>query len=121
MVLFRGTQFPREVVLHAVCFYVPCEVSCRDVEAILTERGVSVGHATSKRWVVKFAPRWMVERKDAKLRQRRRGDLMRSTRCAVSGYICIGVWTVTVRPLISCFANTAMRLQLYSSWRRQSI
>lgn len=55
MVSFKGMQFPREVILHAVFFYVRYAVSYRDLEEILAERGVVVDHATLNRWVVKYA------------------------------------------------------------------
>ena len=55
MVSFKGAQFPRDVILHAVFFYVRYAVSYRDLEEILAERGVHVDHATRNRWVVKYA------------------------------------------------------------------
>lgn len=39
--------------MYAVFFYDRCAVSCRDLEEIITERGVPVDHATLNRWVVK--------------------------------------------------------------------
>jgi putative transposase len=56
MVSFKGAQFPQDVILHAVFFYVRYAVSYRDLEEILAERGVCVDHATLNRWVVKYAP-----------------------------------------------------------------
>ena len=55
MVSFKGAQFPRDVILHAVFFYIRYAVSYRDLEEILAERGVHVGHASLNRWVVKYA------------------------------------------------------------------
>ena len=55
MVSFKGAQFPREVILHAVFFYIRYGVSYRDLEEILAERGITVDHATLNRWVVKYA------------------------------------------------------------------
>jgi len=55
MVSFKGTQFPQDVILHAVFFYVRYAVSYRDLEEILAERGIRVDHATLNRWVVKYA------------------------------------------------------------------
>ena len=46
MVSFKGAQFPQDVILHAVFFYVRYGVSYRDLEEILAERGVVVDHAT---------------------------------------------------------------------------
>jgi len=55
MVSFKGAQFPKDVILHAVFFYVRYAVSYRDLEEILAERGVQVDHATLNLWVVKYA------------------------------------------------------------------
>jgi putative transposase len=53
---FKGSHFPRNVILYAVYFYVRYAVSYRDLEEIMLERGVDVDHATLNRWVVKYAP-----------------------------------------------------------------
>lgn len=55
MISFKGMQFPRDVILHAVFFYVRYTVSYRDLEEILAERGVKVDHATLNRWVSRYA------------------------------------------------------------------
>ncbi len=55
MVSLKGAQFPQDVILHAVFFYVRYAASYRDLEEILAERGVRVDHATLNRWVVKYA------------------------------------------------------------------
>lgn len=56
MIDFKGSHYPKSVILHAVFFYVRYAVSYRDLEEILAERGVDVDHATLNRWVVKYAP-----------------------------------------------------------------
>lgn len=56
MISFKGSQFPKHIILHAVYFYLRYSVSLRDLEEILAERGVVVDHATVNRWVVKFSP-----------------------------------------------------------------
>ncbi|WP_322864787.1 IS6 family transposase (plasmid) [Aquicoccus sp. G2-2] len=53
---FKGSQYPKPVILYAVFFYVRYAVSYRDLEEIMAERGVEVDHATLNRWVVKFSP-----------------------------------------------------------------
>ncbi|MBR9851930.1 MAG: IS6 family transposase [Rhodobacteraceae bacterium] len=53
---FKGAHFPKEVILHALFFYLRYSVSYRDLEEILAERGVSVDHATLNRWIVKYSP-----------------------------------------------------------------
>jgi hypothetical protein len=56
MVDFKGAHDPKDVIVHAVFFYVRYAVSYRDLEEILAERGVEVDHATLNRWVVKYSP-----------------------------------------------------------------
>lgn len=55
MISFGGAQFPKSGILHAVFFYLRCRVSYRELEEILTERGVTDDHATLNLWVVKHA------------------------------------------------------------------
>ena len=55
MVVFKGSQFPKDVILYAVWFYVRFPVSYRDLEEIMAERGVEVDHATLNRWVEKYS------------------------------------------------------------------
>jgi putative transposase len=56
MIDFKGSQYPKDVILYAVFFYVRYAVSYRDLEEIMEERGVEVDHATLNRWVVKYSP-----------------------------------------------------------------
>ena len=37
---FKGAQFPKDVILHVVFFYVRFAVPCRHLEEILAERGM---------------------------------------------------------------------------------
>ncbi|MBC8719734.1 IS6 family transposase [Ochrobactrum sp. Marseille-Q0166] len=55
-VAFKGTHFPKNIILHAVFFYVRYRVSYRDLQEILAERGIAVDHATLNRWVVRYSP-----------------------------------------------------------------
>jgi putative transposase len=55
MICFSGTQFPKDVILYAVFFYVRYGVSYRDVEEIFAERNVKVDHSTLNRWVIKYS------------------------------------------------------------------
>ena len=58
---FKGSQYPKSVILYAVFFYVRYAVSYLDLEEIMTERGVDVDHATLNRWVAKFSPLIAIE------------------------------------------------------------
>ncbi|MDD1606922.1 MAG: IS6 family transposase, partial [Methylococcaceae bacterium] len=51
MISFSGAQFPKDVILYAVFFYVRYGVSYRDLEEIFVERNVKVDHSTLNRWV----------------------------------------------------------------------
>lgn len=53
---FKGSHYPKEVVLNTVFFYIRYAISYRDLEEIMVERGVAVDHATLNRWVVKYSP-----------------------------------------------------------------
>ena len=52
---FKGSQFPKCVVLQAVYYFLRFALSYRDIEEIYLERNVPVDHATILRWVVKYS------------------------------------------------------------------
>jgi transposase-like protein len=53
---FAGFRFPSDVIVLAVRWYLRFGLSYRDVEELLTERGVGVDHVTVYRWVLRFTP-----------------------------------------------------------------
>jgi transposase-like protein len=53
---FAGFRFPAEVIVVAVRWYLRFNLSYRDVEELLVERGVEVDHVTVYRWVQRFTP-----------------------------------------------------------------
>ncbi|WP_405098419.1 IS6 family transposase [Micromonospora sp. NBC_01412] len=53
---FVGFRFPSEVIVLAVRWYLRFNLSYRDVEELLVERGVEVDHVTVYRWVQRFTP-----------------------------------------------------------------
>jgi transposase, IS6 family len=55
---FAGYRFPPEVITLAVRWYLRFGLSYRDVEELLTERGIEVDHVTVYRWVQRFAPKF---------------------------------------------------------------
>jgi IS6 family transposase len=63
--LFKWRQFAPEVILMAVGWYLRFSLSYRDVEELLTDRGLSVDHVTVWRWVQRYAPE-----SDRRLRKR---------------------------------------------------
>ncbi|MET7422483.1 IS6 family transposase [Dactylosporangium sp. NPDC005555] len=53
---FAGFRFPPDVIVVAVWLYLRYNLSYRDVEELLLERGVEVDHVTIFRWVQRFTP-----------------------------------------------------------------
>jgi hypothetical protein len=53
---FAGFRFPADVIVLAVRWYLRFGLSYRDVEELLSERGVEVDHVTVYRWVLRFTP-----------------------------------------------------------------
>ena len=53
---FAGFRFPPDVILLAVRWYLRYNLSYRDLEELLAERGAEVDHVTLFRWVQRFTP-----------------------------------------------------------------
>jgi IS6 family transposase len=53
---FAGFRFPPEVIIVAVRWYLRFNLSYRDVEELLIDRGVEGDHVTVFRWVQRFTP-----------------------------------------------------------------
>ncbi len=51
---FKGAHFPKDVILHAVFFYLCYGISHWDLEEIMAERGARLDHATLSCWVSKY-------------------------------------------------------------------
>ena len=54
--MLKGHCFPKDIILQAVYYKLRFSLSYRDVEELLSIRGVKVDHATIQRWVFKFTP-----------------------------------------------------------------
>lgn len=54
--LCKRHRFPPSIIQHAVWLYLRFSLSYRDVEELLSERGVEVSYETVRRWVLKFGP-----------------------------------------------------------------
>jgi putative transposase len=54
--VFKGRHFDRSVVLLCVRWYLAYNLSLRDLEEMMAERGISVDHATIHRWTIHYAP-----------------------------------------------------------------
>ena len=54
--LFRGRHFAEEIIVLCVRWYLRFSLSYRDLEELMTERGLSVDHTTVWHWVQHYAP-----------------------------------------------------------------
>lgn len=56
MLVVKGMRFPIEVILVCIRWYAAYPLSCRHLEEMMEERGVSVDHSTVSRWAIRFLP-----------------------------------------------------------------
>ena len=56
--LYKRHRFPPEIIQHAVWLYHRFNLSTRDVEDLLAERGISVSDETIRTWCQKFGPNY---------------------------------------------------------------
>jgi putative transposase len=63
---YKGFRFPPEIISHAVWLYFRFLLSFRDVEELLTQRGIVVTYETIRQWTLKFGQTYANE-----LRRRR--------------------------------------------------
>lgn len=54
--MFSGPHFDQSVILLCVRWYLAYNLSLRDLEEMMAERGIHVDHSTIHRWVVRFSP-----------------------------------------------------------------
>lgn len=54
--MFKGKHSDRSVILLCVRWYLAYNLSPRNLEEMMAERGISVDHATVHRWVVRYWP-----------------------------------------------------------------
>ena len=97
---FKGRHFDGEIVLWAVRWYCRYPSSYRDLETMMTERGVTVDHSTIYRWVRHFAPK--IEKR---LRWQWRRPRSRSWRVDETYIKVHGKWADLYRA-VDKFANT---------------
>jgi transposase-like protein len=54
--VFKGRHFDRSAILLCVRWYLAYNLSLRNLEEMMAERGISVDHATVHRWVIRYSP-----------------------------------------------------------------
>jgi len=65
----HGYRFPRDIISHGVWLYHRFNLSFRDVEDLLAERGVIVTYETVRQWCRKFGPgyAWKLKHRQGQL------------------------------------------------------
>jgi len=56
--MYKRYRFPAEIIRYAVWVYYRFNLSHRDVEDLLAERGVTVSHESIRLWCNKFGPKY---------------------------------------------------------------
>ncbi len=54
--LFKYRHFEPEIILLCLRWYLRYSLSYRDLEEMMVERGIAIGHSTICRWVQRYAP-----------------------------------------------------------------
>ena len=66
--LYKRHRFPAEIIQYAVWLYFKFNLSHRDIEDLLSERGIQVSYEAIRLWCNKFGPKYA-----AKLRKKHQG------------------------------------------------
>ena len=56
--LYKRHRFPPEIIQYAVWLYHRFNLSARDIEDLLAERGIVVSYESIRLWCIKFGPRY---------------------------------------------------------------
>jgi putative transposase len=56
--LYKRHRFPPEIIQHAVWLYLRFNLSSRDIEDLLAERGIAVSYESIRLWCIKFGSKF---------------------------------------------------------------
>ena len=65
---YKRHRFPPEIIQHAVWLYYRFNLSSRDIEDLLAERGITVSYESIRLWCIKFGSKYA-----KRLRRRHQG------------------------------------------------
>jgi len=66
--LYKRHRFPPEIIQHAVWLYYRFNLSARDIEDLLADRGIAVSYESIRLWFIKFGSKYA-----KRLRRRHQG------------------------------------------------
>ena len=100
---FKGRHFQADIILICTRWYLRYALSYRDIEEMMTERGLSVDHTTIYRWVQEYAPE-LDKRSRPYLKQTNDSWRVDETMSRSKGSGCISTEPSIppAKPLISC-------------------
>ena len=52
--VYSGYRYPRQIISHAVWFYLRFTLSLRDIEELSAARGITVSYESVRNWCLKF-------------------------------------------------------------------
>ena len=58
MDIYKRHRFPTEIISYAVWLYFRFNLSHRDIEDLLAERGITVSYESIRLWCIKFGPKY---------------------------------------------------------------
>ncbi len=56
---FSYKQYPKEVIMMAVRWYLAYPLSYRNIEELIQDWNIILDHSTLQRWVIEYAPQLM--------------------------------------------------------------
>src|SRR5271154_1607477 len=122
--IFKWRQTAPEVILCAVRWYLRYSLSLRDVEELLTERGLKADHTTIWRWVQRYGPE-LEQRLRQQLRPTNKSWRVDETYIRVQGRWCylyraIDSTGATIDFLLSALRDAAAAKRLFRQALRDS-
>jgi len=66
--LYKRHRFPPEIIQHVVWLYYRFNLSSRDIEDLMAERGIGISYESIRLWCIKFGPKYA-----KRLRRRHQG------------------------------------------------
>ena len=57
--MYKRHRFPPEIIQYAVWLYYRFNLSCRDIEDLLAERGIAVSYESIRLWCNKFGLKYV--------------------------------------------------------------
>jgi len=56
--MYKRHRFPPEIIQYAVWLYHRFNLSARDIEDLMAERGIAISYESIRLWCIKFGPKY---------------------------------------------------------------